>query len=60
VRQAFWLPVKPRATGVVVHPARTFLIDREGTVQYRDRGRLLAVMTIVEPGLSLLIGSHDV
>jgi hypothetical protein len=40
--------VKPRPTGVVDHPAWTFLIDREGMVQYRYLGSLLEVETIVE------------
>ena len=48
VWQAFGLTVKPRATGVVDHPAWTFLIDREGMVQYRYLGSLLEVETIVE------------
>jgi hypothetical protein len=42
------LTVKPRATGVVDHPAWTFLIDREGMVQYRYLGSFLEVETIVE------------
>ena len=48
VWQAFGLMVKPRAKGVVEHPAWTFLIDREGMVQYRYLGSLLEVETIVE------------
>jgi protein SCO1/2 len=48
VWQAFGLTVKPRATGVVDHPAWTFLIDREGMAQYRYLGSLLEVGTIVE------------
>ena len=48
VWQAFGLTVKPRATGGVDHPAWTFLIDREGTVQYRYLGSLLEIETIVE------------
>jgi protein SCO1 len=48
VWQAFGLTVKPRATGGVDHPAWTFLIDREGMVQYRYLGSLLEVETIVE------------
>jgi protein SCO1 len=48
VWQAFGLTVKPRATGIVDHPAWTFLIDREGMVQYRYLGSLLEVETIVE------------
>jgi cytochrome oxidase Cu insertion factor (SCO1/SenC/PrrC family) len=48
VWQAFGLTVKPRATGVVDHPAWTFLIDREGMVQYRYLGSLLEVETIRE------------
>ena len=46
--QAFGLTVKPRTTGGVDHPAWTFLIDREGMVQYRYLGSLLEVETIVE------------
>jgi protein SCO1/2 len=46
--QAFGLTVKPRATGVVEHPAWTFLIDREGMVQYRYLGSLLEVETILD------------
>ena len=48
VWQAFGLTGKPRTTGVVEHPAWTFLIDREGMVQYRYLGGLLEVETIVE------------
>jgi protein SCO1/2 len=48
VWQAFGLTVKPRATGAVDHPAWTFLIDREGMVQYRYLGSLLEVETIME------------
>jgi protein SCO1/2 len=48
VWQAFGLTVKRRAKGVVDHPAWTFLIDREGTVQYRYLGSLLEVETILE------------
>jgi len=48
VWQAFGLTVKPRAKGVVDHPTWTFLIDREGMVQYRYLGNLLEVETIVE------------
>ena len=48
VWQAFGMTVKSRATGVVDHPAWTFLIDREGMVQYRYLGSLLEVETIVE------------
>jgi protein SCO1 len=47
VWQAFGLTVKPRAPGVVEHPAWTFLIDREGMVQYRYLGSLLEVETIL-------------
>jgi protein SCO1 len=46
--QAFGLTVKPRTTGGVDHPAWTFLIDREGMVQYRYLGSLLEVETMVE------------
>src|SRR5262245_60975766 len=46
--QAFGLTVKPRAKGVVHHPAWTFLIDREGMVQYRYLESLLEVKAIVE------------
>jgi protein SCO1 len=46
--QAFGLTVKRRAKGVVDHPAWTFLIDREGMVQYRYLGSLLEVETILE------------
>ena len=45
---AFGLTVKPRAKGVVDHPAWTFLIDREGMVQYRYLGSLLEMETILE------------
>jgi protein SCO1 len=48
VWQAFGLTVKPRAKGMVDHPAWTFLIDREGMVRYRYVGSLLEVETIVE------------
>jgi protein SCO1/2 len=48
VWQAFGLTVKPRAKGGVDHPAWTFLIDREGMVQYRYLGSLLEVETILE------------
>ena len=48
VWQAFGLTVKPRAKGVVDHPAWTFLIDREGMVKYRYLGSLLEVETILE------------
>jgi protein SCO1 len=48
VWQAFGMTVKPRAMGVVDHPAWTFLIDREGMVQYRYLGSLLEVETILE------------
>jgi protein SCO1 len=48
VWQAFGLMVKPRAKGVVDHPAWTFLIDRDGMVQYRYLGGLLEVETILE------------
>ena len=48
VWQAFGLTVKPRAKGIVDHPAWTFLIDREGMVQYRYLGSLLEVETILE------------
>jgi protein SCO1/2 len=48
VWQAFGLTVRPRATGVVDHPAWTFLIDREGMLQYRYLGSLLEVETMVE------------
>jgi protein SCO1 len=48
VWQAFGLTVKPRVTGVVDHPAWTFLIDREGMVQYRYLGSLLEVETMLE------------
>jgi protein SCO1/2 len=48
VWQAFGLTVKPRATGIVDHPAWTFLIDREGMVRYRYLGGLLELETIVE------------
>jgi len=48
VWQAFGLTVKPRAKGVVDHPAWTFLIDREGMVQYRYLGSLLEVETMLE------------
>jgi protein SCO1 len=48
VWQAFGMTVKPRTKGVVDHPAWTFLIDREGMVQYRYFGSLLEVETIVE------------
>jgi protein SCO1/2 len=48
VWQAFGMTVKPRATGIVDHPAWTFLIDREGRVQYRYLGGFLEVETIVE------------
>jgi protein SCO1 len=48
VWQAFGLTVKRRAQGVVDHPAWTFLINREGMVQYRYLGSLLEVETILE------------
>jgi protein SCO1/2 len=48
VWQAFGLTVKPRAKGVVDHPAWTFLIDREGVVWYRYLGSLLEVETMME------------
>jgi cytochrome oxidase Cu insertion factor (SCO1/SenC/PrrC family) len=48
VWQAFGLTVKPRAQGVVDHPAWTFLIDREGMVQYRYLGSLLEVETVLD------------
>jgi protein SCO1 len=48
VWQAFGLTVKPRAKGVVDHPAWTFLIDREGMVRYRYLGSLLEVETMLE------------
>ncbi len=48
VWQAFGMTVKPRAKGVVDHPAWTFLIDREGMVQYRYLGSLLEVETVLE------------
>ena len=47
VWQAFGLSVKPRAEGVIDHPARTLLIDREGMVRYRYLGSLLEVETIL-------------
>jgi protein SCO1/2 len=48
VWQAFGLTVKRRAKGGVDHPAWTFLIDREGLVQYRYLGSLLEGETILE------------
>ena len=48
VWQAFGLTVKPRAKGVVDHPAWTFLIDGEGMVRYRYLGSLLEVETMLE------------
>ncbi len=48
VWQAFGLTVKPRAKGVVDHPAWTFLLDRQGMVQYRYLGSLLEVETMLE------------
>ena len=48
VWQAFGMTVKPRAKGVVDHPAWTFLIDPEGMVQYRYLGSLLEAETIWE------------
>ena len=48
VWQAFGLTVKPRAQGGIDHPAWTFLIDREGRVQYRYLGSLLEVETLLE------------
>jgi protein SCO1 len=48
VWQAFGLMVKPRAKGVVDHPAWTFLIDQEGMVRYRYLGSLLEVETMLE------------
>jgi protein SCO1/2 len=48
VWQAFGLTVKPRTRGVVDHPAWTFLIDREGMVQYRYLGSLLEVETVLD------------
>jgi protein SCO1/2 len=47
VWQAFGLTVKPRAEGIIDHPARTLLIDREGMVRYRYLGSLLEVETIL-------------
>jgi protein SCO1 len=47
VWQAFGLSVKPRAEGVIDHPARTLLIDREGMVRYQYLGSLLEVETIL-------------
>jgi protein SCO1 len=56
VWQAFGLTVKPRAKGVVEHPAWTFLIDREGMVKYRYLGSLLEVETILEDMRTLWYG----
>ena len=47
VWQAFGLTVKPRAKGVVDHPAWTLLIDQEGMVRHRYLGSLLEVEAIL-------------